>query len=96
MVVLWPLLLVVAAWWAWKRRGTPGGHGRQWFGAWAAAGFLMSLSLITGFSIGLFLLPLAAAVLLTVARRSPHAREATGFLVGVGATAAVVAAAAAF
>ena len=50
----------------------------------------MSFSLVTGFSIGLLLLPLAAASLLWVARSSPHGREATGFLAGAGATAVLV------
>jgi hypothetical protein len=39
---------------------------------------------LTGFSVGLFVLPFAAAILLFVARRSPHALEALGFLVGAG------------
>jgi hypothetical protein len=51
----------------------------------------MSFSLVTGFSIGIFILPLAAAVLIWVAHRAPHPQEAVGFLGGVAATALVVA-----
>jgi hypothetical protein len=69
----------------------PGGHGRSWFLVWGLAGFLMSFSLIAGFSIGLLLLPVAAAVVLWAALRSPHLSEAAGFLAGVGATVVLVA-----
>jgi hypothetical protein len=46
----------------------------------------MSFTLVTGFSIGLFVLPFAVAVLLVAARRAPHLAESVGFLSGVGGT----------
>jgi hypothetical protein len=89
-VVLWPLLVVVAVLLIRTQQPTAAGHGWRWLLAWVGAGFLWSFSLLTGFSIGLLLLPVAAALLLWVARRSPHVREAVGFVGGLGVTAAVV------
>jgi hypothetical protein len=91
VLLVWPTLVVIAGVVAWMRRDEPGGRGRRWFLAWAVAGFLMSFSFVTGFSIGLFLLPLAAFALIWAARRSPHLREATGFLLGIVPTAALLA-----
>jgi hypothetical protein len=45
---------------------------------------LFAFSFATGFSIGLFVLPLAAAALCLVAARAPHFRESIGFAAGVG------------
>jgi hypothetical protein len=92
VILAWPLLVLIAGVSVWKRRDEAGGRGWEWFLVWIMAGFLMSFSLITGFSIGLFILPLAAATLIWVARRSPHLREASGFAVGIAATAVLVAA----
>jgi hypothetical protein len=89
MIILCPLLLIAAAVLAWRSR-TQRGRGPLWFAGWTAAGFLFTFSLITGLSIGLFILPLAAFALLLVAHRLPHLLEAAGFLVGVAATAVVV------
>ena len=83
MILVYPALLLAAAVLI-ARRDRAGGHGRRWFGAWAAVGVLFSFSLLTGFSIGLFLLPAVAVALFWVALRSPHAAEATGFLAGAG------------
>jgi hypothetical protein len=49
-----------------------------------------SFSLVTGFSIGLLLLPFAALVLLWAAWRSPHLLEALGFVGGIPVTAALL------
>ena len=92
MLLAWPLLLGLAAIVLWRHREDVGGHGWRWSLAWIVAGFLMSFSLITGFTIGLFVLPFAATVLLWVARRSPHLLEASGFIAGIGVTAALLAA----
>jgi hypothetical protein len=89
MVALWPLLVLAAGLAAW-RRDEPGGRGWPWFLAWALAGFLMSFSLVSGFSIGLFILPFAAVALFWAAWRSPHLLEAAGFLAGIVPTAALV------
>jgi hypothetical protein len=90
MVVLYPTLLVTAVVLAWRSRARRGGRGPTWFAGWTLAGFLMSFSFITGLSIGLFMLPVAALVLLAVARISPHPAEASGFFAGVAATGLLV------
>jgi hypothetical protein len=81
MILLYPLVLAAAA--MVMRRTTGSRRGATWFGAWTAAGALFTFSLITGFSIGLFVLPLAVALLLWVAHRAPG-REAIGFFEGIG------------
>jgi hypothetical protein len=91
MILVWPLLVGFAATLAWRHRKDPGGRGWRWSIAWILAGFLMSFSLITGLSIGLLLLPAAAAVLIWAARRAPHLPEAAGFVAGVCTTALLVA-----
>jgi hypothetical protein len=83
MLILYPLIIVAAAVLAWQRRGLQGGRGPAWYLTWAIAGFLVSLSIVTGLSIGLFVAPIAAVVLLWVATRSPHLLEASGFLAGI-------------
>jgi hypothetical protein len=90
MILAWPLVGLIAGCIAWNRRGAEGGRGRSWFVAWIAAGFLMSFSLITWFSIGLFILPFAAGMLIWVAHRAPHVLEALGFAAGIGATAVLI------
>ncbi len=70
----------------WRHRNEAGGRGLWWVLVWVVAGFLMSFSLITGFTIGLFLLPPAGAVLIWAACRAPHLPEAVGFVGGIGAT----------
>jgi hypothetical protein len=52
----------------------------------------MTFSFVTGFSNGLFILPVAAGALIRVALRSPHLREASGFVAGIAGTALLVAA----
>ena len=90
MILAWPLLAVVAALVACYHRATKAGRGWRWSLAWIVAGFLWSFSLITGFSIGLLLLPVAGVVLLWVASQSPHLLEALGFVGGLAVTAAAV------
>lgn len=87
MILAWPLLVAFAGALMWRHRDEVGGRGWLWFVVWAIAGFLMSFSLISGFSIGLFILPFAGGLLLWVARRSPHPLQASGFVAGVGVTA---------
>jgi hypothetical protein len=92
MILAWPLLAAFAGAVMWRHRNESGGRGWPWFLAWIAAGSLMSFSLITGFSIGLFILPFAGGALIWVARRSPHLLQASGFVAGIGATALLIAA----
>ena len=85
MVVLFPIVLLAAGVLVWRRRGaSAGATGWRWFAAWAAAGAAMTFSFLTGFSIGLFVLPVAAALTLRVARSAPGVRESIGFLTGLG------------
>jgi len=83
MIVLYPALLLGAAAIVTVRQHAAG-RGRAWFAAWAGAGYLFWFSFVTGLSIGLLLLPAAAAALLAVAWLSPHLVEASGFLLGGG------------
>jgi hypothetical protein len=92
VILAWPLLILMAGAFAWKRREYAGGRGWEWFLVWIMAGFLMSFSLITGFSIGPLILPLAAVSLIWVARCSPHLSEASGFVAGIALTAVLIAA----
>jgi hypothetical protein len=92
LILAWPLLIVLAATLMWRHRGEVGGRGLRWFLIWIGVGFLMSISLITGFSIGMFILPFAGAALIWAARRAPHLPEASGFVGGIGAAALLVAA----
>ena len=85
MILLFPIVLVAAFVIARRRASTTRG-GPRWFAAWAAAGALMTFSLLAGFSIGLYVLPLAAVVTLWVASRAPGTGDAIGFLAGVGLT----------
>lgn len=87
MIFLWPLTLCVVGAVAWLRRGSAAGKGSWWFLGWSFAGFLMTFSFVSGFTIGIFILPLAAVAVLVMAYRSPHLIEMSGFLAGIGATA---------
>jgi hypothetical protein len=94
MIFLFPLLLIVATVIALRnaKRGVGlGGTRWPWFAAWSVAGGLLAFSFVTGLSIGLFVLPLAAVVLVWVARRTPGLTDALGFVEGVGALCVLVA-----
>ncbi len=90
MILLYPLVLFAAIVVSRKRATTSWG-GWEWFGAWTLAGGLMTFSFLTGFSIGLFVVPLAAATVLWVASRAPGAFDAIGFVEGIGMTLLLVA-----
>ncbi|MEX2210837.1 MAG: hypothetical protein WD689_03640 [Gaiellaceae bacterium] len=92
MIGLYPLVLVAVVIVMARSRGRAGGRGWRWFATWTAAGALFTFSLLSGFSIGLFILPFAAGGLIFVGARSPHLAESLGFVAGVGALALVVAA----
>jgi hypothetical protein len=91
MIALYPAVLVLVGVVLARNRGRPGGLGWRWFVAWWAAGGLFAFSFVTGFSIGLFVLPFATAALFFVASRAPHLRESMGFIGGVGTLALVLA-----
>ena len=92
MIVLYPILLACAIAIV-LIRTRAGGRGWLGFAAWTGAGAFLTFSFLTGLSIGLLLLPLAAAALLATALAAPHLAESSGFVAGAGATALVVAAA---
>ena len=64
--------------------------GWTWFLAWALAGALCALALVSILSIGIFIAPLAAVAIFLVARRSPHGPEPLGLLMGAGVLGIVV------
>ena len=63
----------------------------RWFAAWSVAGASVTFSFLTGLSIGLFVLPLAAVLLLWVAWNAPRLPDALGFVAGIGAVLVLVA-----
>jgi len=83
VIGIYPLLVI---WAAVLIRRTNGRSHAGWsgFAAWCLAGALFTFSLLTGFSIGLFLLPLVAAGLYLAVRSAPDFRAALGFVAGIG------------
>lgn len=85
MIIAFPILLIVAMVIASRSSARLlGSSDGRWFPAWTLAGAAVTFSFLTGLSIGLFVLPFAAAVLWWVARRAPHLVDALGFVVGIG------------
>ena len=84
MIVLYPILLAGALYLMWKsrQRGLGARRGLPWFNAWLGAGALFLFSLLTGFSIGLFLFPAAALAICWLSVNAPYWREVAGFPVG--------------
>jgi hypothetical protein len=66
--------------------------GWRWFAAWALAGALLAFAFLTGFSIGLFVLPFALLALVLVARWSSGGGEMLGAVTGAGLVCLLVAA----
>ena len=85
MIAIYPLLLVCAAVLVGRRSGS-GDASRGGFGAWVVAGAVFAFSLLTGLSIGLFLLPLVIAAVYLAVRRAPELRASVGFVGGIGVT----------
>jgi hypothetical protein len=92
MILLWPLTLALTMTIAWRRRRIASGRGVAPLVGWAAAGALFAFSFVTGFTVGLFLLPLAGIGMLVLAYRSPSASGLAAFLLGLTSMALVVAA----
>ena len=84
MVILYPIVLVAALYLMWKsrQRGVGTRRGWIWFNAWVATGVLFLFSMVAGFSIGLFLFPVAAIAIFWLAVNAPYWREVAGFPVG--------------
>jgi hypothetical protein len=91
VILVFPVALGICAIALWRARGRTEGRGWRWFGAWAVTGAGLTLSFLSGFSIGLLLLPFALVLLALVARLSPQLPEAAGFVSGVGVMLIVVA-----
>ena len=86
MIVLWPLALAGAVVLLVKSRQRGlGRRGWLWSAAWALAGALCVLSLVTGFSVGLYFFPAAVFAIFWLAVHAPHWRELAGFPVGAAA-----------
>ena len=90
MIAIYPLLVIWAAVLIWRTKGSRNA-GWPGFAAWYAAGALFTFSLLTGLSIGLFLLPLVIAALYLTVRSAPDFRDSLGFLAGTGLILLVVA-----
>jgi hypothetical protein len=93
MIFVIPLVLVAAilALRGAKRDFQVAGAQGRWFLAWSAAGAATTFSVLTGLSVGVFVLPFAALLLSWVARRSRHLLDATGFVAGIGVALVLVA-----
>jgi hypothetical protein len=92
MIFIFPVLLIAAVLVALRRadRGSNATHPR-WFLAWTLAGAGLTFSFLTGLSIGLFVLPFAAAILWLVLRTAPIVPDALGFVAGIGVVLLLVA-----
>jgi hypothetical protein len=69
---------------------------RRWTGwtafvAWSAVGALLVFSFLSGFSIGLFILPFALIAILLVATHASGWPEAIGVIAGAGAVSLLIA-----
>src|SRR3954451_5570321 len=93
MILVFPIALGVMAVILWRSRGRSGGEGRgcRWFWAWSVVGGALAFSFLTGFSIGLLLLPFALLLLWLVLYLSPRWPESIGFIEGVGLLLLVIA-----
>ena len=84
MIVLWPLALAGAVVLLVKSRQRGlGKRGWQWFFAWAFAGALAVLSVLTDVSVALYFFPAAVFATFWLALHAPYSRELAGFLVGL-------------
>src|SRR2546430_6704108 len=93
MIFVLPAALVIAVVILWRARGESGGQGSgcRWFWAWSLVGGALAFSFLTGFSIGLLLLPFALLLLWLVLYLSPRWPESIGFVEGVGLLLLVIA-----
>jgi hypothetical protein len=93
MIFVFPAALAIAVVVLWQSRRESGGPGRgcRWFWAWSLVGAAVGFSFLTGFSIGLLLLPFALMLLWLVLYLSPRWPESIGFFEGVGLLLLVIA-----
>jgi hypothetical protein len=93
MIFVFPAALAIAVVILWRSRGQSSGKGSgcRWFWAWSLVGVALGFSFLTGFSIGLLLLPFALVLLWLVLYLSPRWPESIGFFEGVGLLLLVIA-----
>jgi hypothetical protein len=84
VIGIYPLLLI---WAVVLIRRTKRKRGAGWvgFAVWTVAGAIFTFSLLTGLSIGLFLLPVVALALYLAVRSAPDFPASLGFVAGIGA-----------
>ena len=86
MIVLWPLALAGAVVLLVKSRQRGlGRRGWQWFAAWAFAGALSVLSVVTDVDVALYFFPAAVFATFWLALHAPYGRELGGFPLGIAA-----------
>ncbi len=91
MIVLRPLALAGAVVILVKSRQRGlGKRGWVWSCAWAIAGALAALSVVTEVSVALYFFPAAVFATFWLALHAPYNRELTGFPVGLAAVLAAV------
>ena len=90
-MILVALAIALVVLWRSRGRSDEKGRGCRWFWAWSLVGAALSFSFLAGFSIGLFVLPLALTLLWLVLRASPRWPESIGFVEGVGVVLLVIA-----
>ena len=91
VLLLVALAVAVTAFAVSRRNPADAAGGWRWFAGWAGAGTLLSFSVLSGFTIGMFLAPLVLGALWTVAGRARLWPEGLGLFAGVATTCLLVA-----
>jgi hypothetical protein len=86
VIVLWPLALAGAVVILVKSRQRGlGNRGWVWFSAWAIAGALAALSVVTDIGVALYFFPAAVFATFWLALHAPYGRELSGYPAGIAA-----------
>jgi hypothetical protein len=90
VILIYPLLAIIAVVLILRteERRSVGWLG---FALWIAVGAVFMFSLLTGFSIGLLLLPAVVVLLYAAIKYAPDFRDSLGFVAGIGVILLVVA-----
>jgi len=83
VILIYPLLVIIAVALILRteERRSAGWRG---FAVWTVPGAVFMFSLLTGFSIGLLLLPAVVVLLYAAIRYAPNFRDSLGFVAGIG------------